>query len=120
QMSAVDSCDVAKTYSGPDSGSATVAGSCRDKAGNAASASVPVKDDATAPQTSATPSRQPNANGWYNAPLSVSFAATDVTSTVDSCDAAKPYAGPDTGSATVAGSCRDKAGNAASASVPLK
>jgi large repetitive protein len=118
--STVDSCDAAKTYSGPDGASATVAGTCHDKAGNAGAVSLPLKYDATAPQTTATPSRQPNGNGWYNAPLTVSFAATDAASTVESCDAAKTYSGPESTSTAVTGTCRDKAGNAGGASIPLK
>ena len=118
--STVDSCDAAKGYSGPDIAATTIAGICRDKAGNSSSASYPVKYDATAPQTTAAPSRQPNAAGWYTAPLTVGFSATDATSTVDSCDAAKGYSGPDIGSTTVTGTCSDKAGNSASAGFALK
>jgi hypothetical protein len=109
--STVDSCDAAKRYSGPDTQSATVAGSCRDKAGNSGSSSFALKYDATAPAVSAAPSRIPDGNGWYTSPLSVSFAATDATSTVASCDAPQSYSGPDSGSATVSGSCTDRAGN---------
>ena len=118
--STVDSCDAAKGYSGPDIAATTVAGSCRDKAGNSSSASYAVKYDATPPQTAAAPSRQPNAAGWYTAPLTVGFSATDATSTVDSCDAAKGYSGPDIGSTTVTGACRDKAGNSDAAGFALK
>src|ERR671922_183161 len=118
--SGVDSCPAPKSYAGPDSAAASVSGTCLDRAGNGAVAAVALKYDATAPTTTATPARQPNANGWYNAPLSVSFAATDTTSTVDSCDAAKTYAGPDSSTATVGGSCKDKAGNLGAASYALK
>ena len=118
--SGLASCDPLKNFSGPDSTAAAVAGSCRDVAGNTGSASFALKYDATAPVTTAAPSRQPNANGWFNAPLTVSFAATDATSTVDSCDAAKAYSGPDIAATTLAGSCRDKAGNSSSASYGVK
>ena len=116
----IDSCDAAKSYSGPDSAGATLAGACRDKAGNAGTGSLLLRYDATAPQTSVTPARQPNANGWYNAPLSVSFTATDATAGVDSCDPAKSYTGPDGNAATVSGACRDKAGNAAAGTFTLR
>ncbi len=49
-------------------------GTCRDKAGNPGSGSLPLKYDATAPQVATSPARAANANGWYNAPLAVSFA----------------------------------------------
>jgi hypothetical protein len=119
-LSGFDSCEAAKSYSGPDVVSIALSGTCLDKAGNTGAASFPVKYDATAPQASATPSRPANANGWHNAPLTVSFAATDATSTVDSCDPAKSYSGPDASSTTINGTCRDKAGNPATASLPLK
>jgi hypothetical protein len=118
--SGLDACDAVKTYSSPDSASASVAGSCRDLAGNVAPRSFAFKYDQTAPQASATPSRQPNANGWYNAPLTVGFAATDPVSGLDSCPAPASYAGPDSASALLSGTCLDKAGNGALASFALK
>jgi large repetitive protein len=119
-LSGLDFCDQTRTYSGPDAASTSVTGVCRDKAGNADSASVPVKYDATPPQATATPSRQPNANGWYNASLSVGFSATDALSGPDSCDPAKNYAGPDVASIVVTGTCFDKAGNSQSAPFTVK
>src|SRR5919108_273077 len=118
--SGLDSCDATKTYSGPDSGAASVIGTCRDTAGNVGTAALALKYDATAPTTTATPSRQPNGNGWYNAPLTVDFAATDGTSGVDSCPAPKSYAGPDSAAASVSGTCLDRAGNGAVAALALK
>ena len=56
------------------------AASAATRPGNAGSASLAVKYDATAPVATATASRLPNANGWYRAPLDVSFAATDAVS----------------------------------------
>ena len=100
--------------------STTVTGTCRDKAGNSDSAGFGLKYDATAPVASATPSRQPNAAGWYRAPLTVSFAATDATSGLASCPAPKDYAGPDSATASVGGTCLDIAGNAATPSLLLK
>jgi large repetitive protein len=118
--SGVEACDAAKTYSGPDNAAAAVSGTCVDRAGNGGSAALPVKYDATAPQTNATPSRPANANGWHNAPVTVTFAATDATAGVEGCDPAKSYAGPDSAAGTVTGACSDKAGNVASAVLPLK
>jgi hypothetical protein len=117
---ALDGCDSPITYTGPDTSAGTVSGSCRDRAGNTSSRSVPIKYDATAPQVTASPGRPPDANGWYNAPVTVALTATDGMSGVDSCDGSASYQGPDSASTSVAGSCRDKAGNAGSASFPLK
>jgi hypothetical protein len=116
--SGIASCSSA-SYSGPDSGSAAVGGSCTDKAGNVGVASLPLKYDATPPVTAAAASRVADANGWYNHPLTVSFAGSDVTSGIASCSSAS-YSGPDNASASVAGSCTDNAGNVGPASQPLK
>ena len=48
-LSGVSSCSPAATYSGPDSGTATVSGTCTDGAGNIGSGSVKIQYDATAP-----------------------------------------------------------------------
>ena len=64
-------------------------------------------------------SRPPDANGWYNHPLTVSFAGTDATSGLGGCSSAS-YSGPDKPGAAVSGTCHDKAGNTASAAVSLK
>jgi hypothetical protein len=109
------------TYRGPDDPSVAMVGSCSDKAGNQGnSGSFTFKYDQTSPQvTGATPSRQPDANGWYNRPLTVAFAGADATSSIAGCSSSY-YAGPDGASATVAGSCTDNAGNVAGGSFALK
>src|SRR5919108_4111986 len=118
--SGLESCSAAQTYGGPDSGGTSLTGTCRDRAGNVAQASFPFKYDETSPQASATVSRGADVNGWYNHPLAVSFAGDDGTSGLDSCDAPKTYAGPDSATASVTGSCRDRAGNVAPRSVALR
>lgn len=114
-VSGVDSC-TAGGYSGPDNGSASVAGSCRDKAGNTASASFGLRYDATPPSVAAgTPDREPDANGWYNHRLVVTYTGTDATSGIASCDTV-PYDKPDDAAAKVSGRCRDNAGNTSASS----
>jgi hypothetical protein len=99
------------TYSGPDSGSASVAGTCTDKAGNTGSASFGLKYDATPPSVSGeTPDRQPDANGFYNHKLTVTFAGTDTTSGIASCDTPS-YDKPNDATASLSGRCTDNAGN---------
>jgi hypothetical protein len=108
------------TYSGPDSASASVSGTCTDNAGNvSAPKALSFQYDATPPSVSAAPARAADANGWYNHAVDVGFQATDPASGVDSCTSGS-YSGPDSGSASVAGTCRDKAGNTASASFGLR
>lgn len=82
--------------------------------------SVTVKLDKTVPTAATVPARQPDANGWYNQPLTVSFTGTDLTSGLGSCSAATSYGGPDNTTALVAGSCTDNAGNAAGTSYGFK
>lgn len=109
-VSGIDTCTAA-AYSGPDSASASVSGSCRDKAGNTAGASFAVRYDATPPSvTGGAPDRAPDANGWYNHHLLVSFAGADATSGIASCDA-PAYEKPNAATAMLSGRCRDNAGN---------
>ncbi len=105
------------TYSGSDSASASLSGTCTDVAGNtSAPASVALKYDATAPAVTPTPERPPDTRkGWYRKPVTFSFAGADATSGVAGCSAPARYAGPDVAQASVSGSCRDRAGNAAEA-----
>jgi hypothetical protein len=84
-----------------------------------ASSTVHIHRDATPPTVTATPARPPNANDWYNSPLTVTFSGTDAISGVEACSQAT-YAGPDNPNAAVTGTCRDRAGNVTPASFPLK
>jgi hypothetical protein len=78
-----------------------------------------IKLDKTAPAVSGAANRQPDANGWYNRPLRVSFSASDGTSGVEACSWAG-YSGPDTPTASVSGSCWDRAGNVGAAVFSFK
>jgi len=73
-----------------------------------------VSIDKTPPAVQAVPSRPPDANGWYNHPVPVSFAGSDATSGLAGCSSTT-YGGPDNGNASVAGTCTDNAGNVGSA-----
>jgi hypothetical protein len=108
------------TYSGPDSSTGSVGGVCKDNAGNTSSAAAfTVKYDSTPPAVTASPARAPDDNGWYSHAVQYTFAGTDATSGIASCAQPANYAGPDSASATVTGSCTDQAGNSASASTTL-
>jgi hypothetical protein len=72
---------------------------------------VTLKVDKTPPAvTGAVADRGPDANDWYNHPLAVAFRGVDSTSGVRGCSVAS-YAGPDSATAAVSGTCRDNAGN---------
>jgi hypothetical protein len=101
------------TYSGPD-GVGSAGGSCIDHAGNTGSGSVEIRYDSTPPEvTGIKPARPADSNGWFNKPIPLAFEGRDGGSGVASCTTVT-YAGPDSASAAVSGSCRDNAGHASS------
>jgi hypothetical protein len=109
------------TYSGPDSGSASVQGTCRDVAGNvSAPAAFALRYDATAPEVTAGLSRPADHNGWFSRPVDVSFTGSDGGAGVSSCTAPVSYSGPDSANVSVSGGCVDAAGNRATASATFK
>jgi hypothetical protein len=110
-LSGISSCSPTATYSGPDSGTATVSGSCTDGAGNVGSGSVRFQYDGTAPAVDGKADRGPDANGWYNRAVTVTFTGSDPTSGVHICTAPVAYSGPDAPKASVTGKCQDKAAN---------
>jgi hypothetical protein len=112
--SGIASCTALQTYSGPDGANASVSGSCSDRAGNSTARTFGLRYDATAPQLVPASSRPPDANGWYNQPLNVTFPGTDATSGIVSCTALQTYSGPDNANAGIPGSCTDRAGNSTS------
>jgi hypothetical protein len=116
--SGIGSCG-AGSYDGPDTATARMTASCADQAGNTGSATFPLQYDATGPTVSASPSRAPDANGWYNRPLTVAFAGTDTVSGVEACSAPQTYDGPDSAAAAVSGSCVDRAGNTGSSAAVI-
>ena len=77
-----------------------------------------VQVELSSPTATPIPSRPPNANGWYNAPVSFSFSGSSFSG-IASCTSAT-YAGPATASAAVAGTCVDNAGKSVTvASAPF-
>ena len=109
------------TYSGPDSGAASVAGTCTDNAGNTSAPLVyGLKYDATGPVvTGMTPERGANASGWFTRPVRFDIQGTDATSGVADCPSVT-YGGPDSATATLSAACRDVAGNVSGRAVALK
>ena len=53
--------------------------------GGETTVTITIRRDATPPTVTATPARAPDANGWYNHPLSVTFTGSDATSGIESC-----------------------------------
>jgi hypothetical protein len=88
---------------------------CRADDGEAVvTVELKIRVDKTPPVvTGGQPARGADFNGWYNHPVAIAFSGSDLTSGIDSCTA-PTYGGPDSGAATVFGTCVDKAGNVSS------
>ncbi|WP_180933481.1 OmpL47-type beta-barrel domain-containing protein [Nocardioides ungokensis] len=82
-----------------------------DHAGNVEPAhSVTVRIDLTAPDLRADISPAPNASGWNNRPVTVSWSCDDALSGIATCPVDVPV-GTDGGGQDVSGTALDKAGN---------
>jgi hypothetical protein len=113
--SGIASCRSPLSYSGPDTAGTDETGSCTDNAGNSSSATFTVRYDTHPPTTTATPSRPPNAAGWYRASVRIDWnASPGDLSGIASCSPSITYSGPDTPGTDRTGSCTDNAGNSSS------
>ncbi|WP_203915246.1 beta strand repeat-containing protein [Rhizocola hellebori] len=117
--SGVDTCTAPITLSGQGANQ-TATGTVTDRAGNTASATtMPINIDLTNPAITHTVSPAPNAAGWHNTNVTVSFACSDVISLVASCSA--PIVVTGEGAAqTVTGTAIDNADNSSSDPVTVK
>ena len=82
--------------------------------------SVTVAKDSSPPEVNASLSRDPDADGWYTKPISVSFNGDDGGSGIASCTGTGTYGGPDGGAIALSGTCTDNAGNAVTKSFTIK
>ena len=82
--------------------------------------SVTVAKDSSPPTVNASLSRDPDADGWYTKPISVSFNGDDGGSGIASCTGTGTYGGPDGGAIALSGTCTDNAGNAVTKSLTIK
>jgi len=111
----------ADQYQTTDTPGTVFNGSCTNAAGLSTNAgALTVKRDTVVPSVLASLSRVPDYNGWYNHPVTIDFNGTDATSGLSACDPAVVYSGPDSATASVAGSCTDMAGNSNSATATFK
>lgn len=100
--------------------SASSTGQCLDNAGNQAAPVTlsGIKIDRTAPNVTASASPAPNANGWNNSDVTVSFSGTDNLSGVAGCSSNLIVSTNGAGQ-TQSGTCTDNAGNLGSASLSV-
>ncbi|MBI2678341.1 MAG: hypothetical protein HYX28_06135, partial [Candidatus Koribacter versatilis] len=87
----------------------TVTGQAIDLADNQSSASLTVSLDKTRPAITSTASPAPNAAGWNNTDVTVSFQCSDTLSGVDQCPQPQSVTADATGQ-VVTGTATDKAG----------
>jgi hypothetical protein len=94
----------------------TVSGEAVDAAGNRAATSVTIRLDKTAPSLVAERTPLPNANGWHNTDVTVTFRAIDALSGVDPSSLSPPITLVTEGAGQSAGAqASDLAGNVGSA-----
>lgn len=87
--------------------------------GSQVTLSFPFHLEVSSPTATATPSRPPDANGWYHAPVTIGFSG-NAFSGISACSPAMTYAGPATGGTTVSGACTDDAGKTGPAGLALR
>jgi hypothetical protein len=114
-LSAVDFCSPSQVLSG-EGADLSATGNATDKASNASSATVNVKIDKTLPLITGVSSPAPNAAGWNNSDVTVSFLCIDTLSGIALCGPNQVLSseGIDLGAS---GNATDQAGNANSATV---
>ncbi|MFZ1010564.1 MAG: Ig-like domain-containing protein [Candidatus Sulfotelmatobacter sp.] len=96
----------------------TVTGTVTDIAGNSASANVTLSIDETAPTISPTVSPSPDASGWNNSAVTVTFTCSDSLSGVASCPPPQTVSTAGAGQ-VISGTVTSVAGNTATAQVTV-
>ena len=97
-----------------DTSGATITGTCKDVAGNAASGTVgPIRIDRTPPVIAFVSAVPVNAAGWSNGPVTVTWSCTDSGSGPVSATVTQTVTGDGTNDSAT-GTCTDLAGNTAS------
>jgi hypothetical protein len=111
-------CLAAITIPGPTAGTTQTCSAANGDGTTTAVTRVIKIDSAPPTGVTASFSRGPDYNGWYNHPVAIGWSGSDATSGIASCSSVT-YQGPDNGAATVTGGCTDAAGNTATLPVHL-
>jgi len=77
-----------------------------------------IRVETSTPTATATLSRPPDSDGWYNHPVGATFQGS-AFSGIAWCTPPTTYAGPNAGGAVVSGTCADNAGKTTTASIAL-
>ena len=116
-LSGSDNCSGPTTLSA-NGANQTVTGTAADKAGNTATTTANVSVDKSLPTISATASPSPNANGWNNSDVTVTFTCGDALSGIADCPS--PVTLTTSGVSLAAnGAAMDRAGNIENTSVVI-
>ena len=107
-LSGVASCTSPSTVTAEGEGQ-TVNGTAVDNAGNESPDSATVNLDKTAPAITGSTDQAPNANGWYNADVLVSFTCKDTLSGIAVCE--PPHTLGEAENQSVTGTATDRADN---------
>ena len=81
-VSGISGCTAPVGYSGPDTKSAVVSGSCTNGAGLSTSATTTFKYDSSPPEVTPSVTGELGANGWYTGDVAVSWAVSDPVSDI--------------------------------------
>jgi hypothetical protein len=81
-VSGISGCAAPVGYSGPDTLSAVVGGSCTNGAGLSTSATTTLKYDSSPPDVTPSVTGKLGANGWYTGDVAVSWAVSDPVSDI--------------------------------------
>jgi len=113
----IASCPQPQTVS-TEGASQLIVGTATDVAGNPATAKVELNVALTPPKIIATVLPVPDASGWNNSSVTVSFVCTNTTAPIATCPPPQTISTEGAGQ-TVSGTATDIAGNSATASLPL-
>jgi Glucodextranase, domain B len=114
-QSAIATCPAAVIVS-TEGAAQVVTGTATDAAGNSATTTVTLNVDKTAPVVSTVQAPAPNANGWNNTPVVVTFAAADALSGVVDGSLSPPVEiSSDGANQSATGQATDRAGNVGTA-----
>ncbi len=113
----IASCPQPQTVS-TEGASQLIVGTATDVAGNPATAKVELNIALTPPKIIATVLPVPDASGWNNSSVTVSFVCTNTTAPIATCPPPQTISTEGAGQ-TVSGTATDIAGNSATASLPL-